>query len=827
MLALLNGDAPVDVTTLSPGPGGGPGDTSEDPVGVVLRWAGGVRGTDVLGAAAGLLGFARAVPNTGTESVADRLSLLARAAARARLGGTSLAGAVHDQVHALAAGADAIGVGLTDLPVAGRPERAAARVSRAQRNEGPLAYALDIERALDAEGRGDRVGAFDAFARALGRDAEGIEALDGLKRLALSTGDRLGAARAGARLGAVLRSPARAAAEFATAGQIWEDAGKAPEAGIAYWQALAREPGSEWLYERLRQLLGARSDWAGLDRLYGHRLATLVDVRARTELLSERAQHRLEKLGDRKAAIEDFKRILKIDPENMISLRNLATLAVQLEYFPQAVRFLDRLLALESDETKAALLHLELAEAYEASRDPVRAVEVLRRAVSARPRDVAPWQRLTDLLLRMGDWSSALSVLRSWESVLADPVAKAEIWLRIGRLLRDHGRDGAAAAAAFVAASDLDPLGEGIRELVTLHERAGALGARRDAIHHAIVGMRRDLMADPLHVPRLRRLKDLYDLLVAGGDHSAPGDLGATGALVTRQMLALCGEEVELPSVHRGALRGTLSSSFWSRLRLAGAGGFSAEIWPLLASAAGELFPPLRSRPPARERVAPGTEARLAWIEEAAAAVGLPTLELSLPKTGTATDDAADLSAVPIEGIHPALMVGRGLLAGDAAARFRVGRTLGLLRDRAVIFDRITAIELGTFLASAAVVAGAPAPVALGAVKGVEERAKVLGKAMNRKDRKALELEASRFGFEPIDAAFFRESILATADRLGLVLAGDVAVAVRVVGGLDVDSDTALPLTEIAANKRALELIRFALSEDYLTLRRDTGAGEG
>ena len=552
------------------------------------------------------------------------------------------------------------------------------------------------------------------------------------------------------------------------------------EAGVAYWHALARDPGSEWIYERLRAVLGARHDDAGLDRLYGHRLAVLAEARARADLLLERGAHRLGRLGVRKAAIDDFKRVLKLDPDHAVALRYLASLATQMEYFPQACRYLERLLAREIDETVAASLRLELGAAYEAVRDPVRAVETLRRATLARPRDSLPWQRLAELLLRIGDWPNALASLRSWEAALGDPARKAEIWIRIGCLLRDHARDGAAATAAFVTAADLDPLGDGIPELVAHHERSGAVAARRDALDDAIAGLRAALMEDPLDLPRLRRLRDLY-VLCGSGQAPDRDPTDALGAVVTGQLLALCGEGVTLTSPQDFGPRGTWGPLFWQRLTLPGALGFAAELWPTLAVAATELFPAAVTRPPQRERIAPGSEPRLAWIAAAAVAVGLPTLQLSLSHGG----DPSDRSVIPIDGPQPELLVGPAVLSGDPASRFRVGRALGLLRDRAVVFERMSVGELGTFLASAAVLAGAPSPVGGRALKSVEEHAKLLGKSLSRKDRKALELEASRFSFESIDAALFRESVLANADRLGLVLANDVEAAVRVIGGFD------------------------------------------
>jgi hypothetical protein len=53
-----------------------------------------------------------------------------------------------------------------------------------------------------------------------------------------------------------------------------------------------------------------------------------------------------------------------------------------------------------------------------------------------------------------------------------------------------------------------------------------------------------------------------------------------------------------------------------------------------------------------------------------------------------------------------------------------------------------------------------------------------------------------------------------------LVLAGSIEPAVRVICGAPAPTQA-----EIAANPRALELLRFALSEEYLALRRDAEAG--
>jgi hypothetical protein len=100
---------------------------------------------------------------------------------------------------------------------------------------------------------------------------------------------------------------------------------------------------------------------------------------------------------------------------------------------------------------------------------------------------------------------------------------------------------------------------------------------------------------------------------------------------------------------------------------------------------------------------------------------------------------------------------------------------------------------------------------------------------LGRKELKMLELEAARFGFESIDVGGYRAAVLQTADRLGLLFAGDVSVALRIVHAAEIAPAAEAAVLDheaLAASPRALDVIRFALSEDYLALRLDAGAGE-
>jgi hypothetical protein len=155
------------------------------------------------------------------------------------------------------------------------------------------------------------------------------------------------------------------------------------------------------------------------------------------------------------------------------------------------------------------------------------------------------------------------------------------------------------------------------------------------------------------------------------------------------------------------------------------------------------------------------------------------------------------------------------------ATRFQVGRALGILALRATVLERVGPEELAPVFASAALLAGVAPPVGL--PKPSDELLRTVTRAVSRKQRKALTLQASRFPFEKIDLAAWHEGVLRTADRLGLMLAGDVAAsALALAGGAAAGRGPVSP-SQVATNPAALDLLRFALGEQYPQLRKGVG----
>lgn len=807
------------------------GDVIED---ALLRWIAGVRGGDPSATAGSLLDIGLALMSDEAGARAEAIPLLVRAGARARLGGGQSARRIGAAAWHAARGVPALAA-LGDVPVAaaGQPADSWApdvRAARAGLSDGPLSVVLDLEHGLEAELAGRLGEALDAYARVLAVDSERLEAMEGIRRVARAAGNPVGQARALARLGTLVRRSGAAAEMFSESARLFEEGGRIDDAIALHWHALCERPEDEDTLERLSALLATDLDApgraAGLERLLGHKLARLrPDGPARIPLLLQRGLNRLHRLNQRENAIQDFKRILNISPENEDGLAELSSVALTDAAPGEAVELLQRYLAVVRDDARAAQARLDLARAYEASQDIGQAIEILHQASSVRPADGQPRQQLSELSLRAGDWHSAVDTLRAWEQTVAEPARKAQLHLRVGALLRDHGNDPRGAAMSFQLAATLDPMGDGAFALISLYESLGDSSRRHDVIRGQIIELRRSLERDPVDVPRLRRLRDLLER-----EARAPGDAPAgkypTPAAVVpvKQILALFGEVPEVgdsispPRPLMGP--GLDGPDFWAHLASPGAAGFLAEVWSHLGEAVARTFPADANKLglSRQTRITSAAEPRLGWVETSAAALGLTTLAFHAPAQSMGQGDA---EVVPVALPEPALVFDRAALAGGMGARFRFGRALALLHMRASLLDRGDAPDLRQlFLAAGAIAAapGAPAdaatPVSL---------VKALGKVLGRKEKKALGALAQRFGSDPLDAPAWQHAVLRTADRLGLVVAGDVAAALRVIVDFNGQAPVADQLNE---NVRALELLRFALSERYLKLRDQVGLGE-
>ncbi|HEY0706658.1 MAG TPA: hypothetical protein VGG33_07675, partial [Polyangia bacterium] len=495
--------------------------------------------------------------------------------------------------------------------------------------------------------------------------------------------------------------------------------------------------------------------------------------------------------------IADHRRILALDPTNLGSLRTLARLATESGRPELAADFLGRALAAApTSETPAELqeqLRAELIAAHVANQDGPAALVVLTEALSARPDDRALRELAVEVGLAEKKWDFVGEQFEKLRTMAETPEDRAAWTVRLGRLHRDQRLDVPAALDAFRSAVRIDPLGEAVRELANTMGELPLPPEDAPLVAEATRALRHSLLPNPL-LPR--RLESLAMLARSGGLI----DL----ADVAAQLHALLGGP---PS--RGRSRGlvrTVSLSLIAppladvSLRRIG------DLWTHLADPIARLhaWDPNSVGIGRNTRVTPGSDPRLAWADAASTAFGLS--DLSLHVAGRDDLGIAAFDAPPV------LVLGRGVAGGDASVRFRVGRVLALLAQKAALFDRITPEELALDWAAAVYLFTEVADPAVSAA-ALKAQAKALGKAITRKERKAVEPFVAGFAANASSILAYRNHVLATANRAGLLVSGDLGMTLRVV------SQQANPSPADLSTEDSLDVIRFAFGDRFTELR--------
>jgi tetratricopeptide (TPR) repeat protein len=592
-----------------------------------------------------------------------------------------------------------------------------------------------------------------------------------------------------------LRSEETAAAFFGRAAALFDEEGLNAEAGAAWTEVLRRRPADEAAYQRCHALLKRQEDTRPLERLIGFKLGHTATPNERAALYTERATLHRDDPKRRNETIADHRRVLAIDPKNLGSLRALATLATEASRPDVAAESLTRALDVTSDPDLAHQLRIDLVAAHIANDDSGAALAVLDDAMVARPDDGSLREVAIDVGLAEQKWDFVAAQLETLSRLAATPEDRSAWTVRLGRLHRDQRRDAAAGREAFRAAVRIDPLGEGARELATTMGDLPLPAEDAPLVAEASRAIRQSLLPNPL-LPR--RLESLAMLARSGGLI----DLAETAA----QLHALLGGPAT-----RGRSRGLLRALPLSQIAPAiddPAVRRAGDVWAALADSIARLhaWDPASQGVGRNTKLVPGSDPRLAWADAASAAFGTDGLTVHV-----AGND--DLGVAAFDG--PAtLVLGRGVAGGDAAVRFRVGRALALLAQKAAVFDRITVDQLALDWAAAFFLLTDVADPAV-SLATLRAQAKSLGKVITRKERKAVDSLIAGLAPGATNIVAHRNQVMLTANRAGLLVSGDLGMTLRVV------SQQANPSPADLSSDEALDVIRFAFGDRFAELREE------
>jgi tetratricopeptide (TPR) repeat protein len=686
------------------------------------------------------------------------------------------------------------------------------------REEMRISLAIVYERA------GRIADALDEIRPLLEKDPDDLTSLTLLHRIAQASGSREQEASVWVRIARLVSSRTAKAEAYSRAGEILLALGRLDQATILFRHVLANRPEEKHAFDRLHKLYSDAGDSRGLDELLGHRIQHAESHEILISLHFERARLRLESRGDVLGAARDLLQILKLDSKHLEALRQLAKLydddenaAMALELYGRYVETCDSVALKRPAVLRMAdLLREKLGKAGEA-------VEVCRRFLELSSEDDTVLEKLAEIYIFLKDFPHAIETLEQLGTLRSDRAWKAQNLRRIGNLYRVNMKDTHEAQAMFQKARDLDPTNiQVIGDLRSLYKDLVLKEEAKDLLDRAKYDLRDAMAGRPHDVELYRKLmqiaewdEDQYTLLAALGGLCFLNAATEEDQDLYRRRIAITSFE---PKRHLGiqAWRETLTEG--------GAKSAYGEIWAVIAETVPKLFEGRVPGDPAAfgvgksermDRRAGGPVSNT--IDRIANAFGLGEFEIYLASS------QPDVVA-GVAGEKLAIIVGHHLVtAMDSSKRFRIGRTLSLLRDRAFALEILDRAEL-ELLFSAAIFTVEPTANFQLPLAQVEAESRRLQRVLPRKAKKSLLLAVARFMQEGGDLDQWIPGILATANRAGLLVSGDVIASMEHLCGDGRDRrrlKTAQIVETVDKNKQAARLLAYSVSAEYLKLRRE------
>lgn len=562
-------------------------------------------------------------------------------------------------------------------------------------------------------------------------------------------------------------------------------------------------------FGRLNDLLAEQEDTEGLLDLVTRRIDVIDDSSELEKLFYEQARL-LRSVGEREQALEALESLLMFDDQHVGGIALAVEIHVSLERWSDAVEHLRRIAECDVPDRQKRLARLGAADFLDSRLDdPRAAIAELKHVEAIGLADAALYGKMADLADRAGLAAEAVAACVQ-AATLTDGDERAAFERRAAALqLRALGnRD--AAIASYRRALDARPddleAGDALAELV--FEPL----ARTELSQTFEQAIRRQLAIAPTSVVALRKLRRAAAWRSdVGLERAALACIVALGAATDEEATSYGAAQLPVGRLPASAL----SDAHWTRLVAAGDAGAPAELARLSldgVASVDQLTPAGRSV--GRAQLVGGRQAHPVRDEIFAllGCFGLTGGDFYVGGT-----DSRGVQGIPGKKGRPSIIVGPQVTAPlDTRQRFQLAWQATGLRTGTLPLLHRSATDAGTILYAVAAAAGTPFPSGFGRA-GLEQWTNALAKAFPRKVRRAIAdlVRATPDGGASVESwcALPRR----TAARAGLVLCGDLPVALEVLLG-------APPTAErVEASDEARDLVRFWLEPSTLELRKDLG----
>ncbi|MFH2009644.1 MAG: tetratricopeptide repeat protein [bacterium] len=267
---------------------------------------------------------------------------------------------------------------------------------------------------------------------------------------------------------------------------LWMDKFTNPNKAIEpLEQILELDPRDGEALTKLKDIYQRRRNWRGLLGLYDRELELLPEDQRRPQLL-EMADLAQKRLGDPKAAIQAWNRLLETDAHDLEAIDSLINLYEREKRFLALAEMLQRRLEMSTDAESLPLLERLGILWGERIGSTGRAIEIWNRVLELKPghtkamrvlRDLyataADWVKLETLFAEQGNWPDFIETLHSAADRTDDPAAKVALYFKVADTWAERLDKPERAVKAFERVLAVEPGNlQAARALVPIYEEA-------------------------------------------------------------------------------------------------------------------------------------------------------------------------------------------------------------------------------------------------------------------------------------------------------------------------------------------------------------------
>jgi tetratricopeptide (TPR) repeat protein len=300
--------------------------------------------------------------------------------------------------------------------------------------------------------------AIASFQQVVEVDSQPAQAIKTLEDLCATRGDWHPLIAAHERRAETQRDPQRKCDALRAAIALVTQHGAARDAVRLHEKLLALDPDDREAQAALERYYEDAPDRSGLVDVLKHRLSHVHDPQEQIELLKRIARSSEEGARDVETAIEHYRKVLELAPEDRDALDALGRIYESTEQWTDYIDVTRRLIRVTSDRTTRALLYFRCGSVLEAKFAREHdAIRYYHEAIKTSPACLPAVHGLRDLYRRREEWPRVIETLELEVKLWEDDKDRAGVFAQIGRIHELHLDDVERALQFYDSALELDP----------------------------------------------------------------------------------------------------------------------------------------------------------------------------------------------------------------------------------------------------------------------------------------------------------------------------------------------------------------------------------